>query len=327
MLVMSFTVSGISEEVFAEVFAEKVRPWFERARHAGTISAGDGRVLSWMAVEAEEERGAVVICPGWTEQAECYAELLYDLRESRYSFYLLDHRGQGLSEGDYPSRDRWYVRSWRSFVSDLELFFERVVRQKRHDEIVLYGFSMGGAVATAFLGAHPGAADRLILVSPMFRVNVAPIPHFVIRAFVGAMVLIGRGAAYLPGYGPYERRPFEGNPDRISSRVRYEELVRLNESNPAYMVGGASAKGGIELDRLSRAAERASSSVTVPTLLVQAGRDRMVSNDAENRAAARMKRCRKVVVPDAGHVVLLEIDRNRDRALEAIASFLGEGSR
>ena len=322
---MSFATTGISEETYPEVFASRVRPWLEAARRTGTITATDGRRLHWMAVEAEqEERGAVVICPGWTEQAECYAELLYDLRDSGYSFYILDHRGQGLSEGDLPSRDRWYVASWRRFISDLELFFELVVRERPHKKIVLYGFSMGGAVATAFLGKHPGTADRLLLVAPMFRINVAPVPHFVLRAFVGAMILIGKGRAYLPGYGPYQGRPFEGNPDRITSRVRYEELVRLNESNPAYMAGGASVKGGLELDRLSRAAERAASKVTVPALLLQAGRDRMVRNDAEDRAAARMARCRTVVVPDSGHVMLLEIDRNRNQALEAIAGFLAE---
>lgn len=320
---MSFAVSAIGEESYSEVFRQRVRPWFDDARRSGTLAAGDGRVLSWMSIEAEKERGAVVICPGWTEQAECYAELLYNLRESGYSFYILDHRGQGLSEGDLPSRELWYVESWRSLLSDLELFFERVVRQRPHEEIVLYGFSMGGAVATAFLGTHPGAADRLLLVAPMFRINVSPIPRFLLRAFVGVMLLLGRGRSYLPGHGPYRSRPFEGNPDRISSRVRYEALVRLNESDPSYMAGGASVKGGLELDRLSTAAERAASKVAVPTLLLQAGRDRMVRNGAQNRAARRMAQCRIVVVPDSGHVMLLETDRNRDPALGAIASFLG----
>lgn len=324
---MSRTVTGIAEEAYPEVFAKTVRPWFEKKRRSGTITAGDGRKLSWMSVEAENERGAVVICPGWTEQAECYAELLYDLHGLQYSFYILDHRGQGLSEGDLPTRECWYVRHWRSFVSDLALFFERVVRKRPHPEIVLYGFSMGGAVATAFLGEHPDAADRLILVAPMFRVNVAPIPLFVLRAYVKVMLLLGRGLSYLPGYGPYERRPFEGNPDRIASRVRYDELVRLNESNPAYMAGGASARGGLELDRLGRAAEKAARRVGIPTLLVQAGRDKMVRLDAQDRAAARMQRCRRVVVPEANHVVLLEVDRNRNQALQAIAGFLAETGR
>lgn len=314
----------VNEENLRQTYPEVVRPWFEQARKSGTLKAPDGRALSWMAVESPEERGALVIVPGFTEVADSYGELLYDLRESGYSFYLLDHRGQGLSEGDYPTRERWYVEDWRSFLSDLELFYSEIVMAKKHRRAVLYGCSMGGAIATAFLAEHPGAADALVLVAPMFRINTSPVPLPLMDLATRSMTALGKGTSYLPGYGPYESSPFEGNSWRIASRARYEQGQRLELSNPLYQSGGPTAKGGLELLRLCRGALMAAARVTVPTLLLQAGKDRTVSNRAEDQAAGRMKNCRTLVLPESNHVIMLEPDEVRSMAVEAIDEFLTE---
>jgi alpha-beta hydrolase superfamily lysophospholipase len=78
----------------------------------------------------------MVVLPGWTEIGESFAEELYDLRDLGLSFYVLDHRCQGLPGGES------------------ELLFEKVMRARPHRRIVLYGNSMGGAVESAFLARY-----------------------------------------------------------------------------------------------------------------------------------------------------------------------------
>jgi alpha-beta hydrolase superfamily lysophospholipase len=62
----------------------------------------------------------------------------------------------------------------------------------------------------------------------------------------------------------------------------------------------------------------------VPALLLQAGKEQVVSNRAEDRAAKAMRDCRKVVVADANHVIMHETDPVRNQALTAIRSFIEE---
>lgn len=319
------SATAIDESRYAALYPRTVIPWFEEASTIGTFRTLDGRRLSWRAVETPNEKGALVVIPGWTEAAEAYAELFYNLKDSGYSFYILDLRGQGLSEGDYPTHDRWYVADWRSFLSDVELFFDRVVNGKPHSSTVLYGFSMGGAIATAYLADHPEAAQQLILVAPMFGINISPVPLFVMRWISVLLAILGLGTSYLPGHGPWAERPFEGNPDCILSRVRFEELGRLARKTSEYRAGGATAKGGIELLRLSAAGFKAAGRIHAPTLLVQAGADKTVRNSAEDAAAARIEKCTKVVIPNCNHIVMMQPDGERNQAVNAIRAFLASG--
>ena len=318
---------AVDETGFEATYQQKVWPWFTASRTSGEFRASDGVMLRWFAIEAAHERAALVVLPGWTETAESFAEELYDLRDLGLSFYVLDHRCQGLSAGEIEPRDRWHVKDWRSFRSDTELFLEKVVRAKPHRRIVLYGNSMGGALATAFLAWHPGAAQALVMTVPMFGIQTPPFPAFVVTTTSMLYTLFGKGSAYLPGNRPYRREPFAGNAWSITSRARYEQLDRLNESRAEYQMGGVTARGGLELVRLSRASLEAAAKIDVPALLVQAGKDSKVRNDLQDRAVRAMRDCRKVVVADAHHVMMHETDSVRGQALAAIRSFLEEQAR
>ena len=318
---------AIDEADFEAAWQQKVRPWFTDSRKVGELRAADGLVLRWFAIESANERASLVVLPGWTEKGESFAEELYDLRDLGMSFYVLEQRCQGLSGGEIEPRDRYYVKDWRSYLSDIQLFVEKAVQSRPHRRIILYGNSMGGAMAAVFLARNPGAAQALVMTVPMFGVRTEPLPEFAVTATARLFILFGRGAAYLPGYGPYKSEPWEGNSWSITSRARYEHLARLDESRTEYQLGGVTARGGLELVRLSRAAQAAAAKIAVPALLVQTGMDTMVRNEAQDRAVRVMRDCRKVVVPQAHHVVMHETDAVRAQALGAIRSFLEEQAR
>jgi lysophospholipase len=155
-------------------------------------------------------------------------------------------------------------------------------------------------------------------------VQTAPMPQFAVTAMMRVFKLFGKGAFFLPGYGPYKQMPFEGNPWSISSRARYVILDGLNESRTEYQMGGLTACGGLELVKLSRAASAAAAKIEVPSLLVQAGLDEMVRNDAQDKAARAMGNCRVVAVKGAHHVIMHQVDGVRGQALSAIQAFLEE---
>jgi alpha-beta hydrolase superfamily lysophospholipase len=99
---------------------------------------------------------------------------------------------------------------------------------------------------------------------------------------------------------------------------------KCGELRPEYQIGGATVQSTLQLVRLSRAAMAAAAKIQAPTLLLQAGRDRMVRNDAQDRAVKSIRHCRKVIMAEANHVIMQEVDPVRGQALAAIRGFLQE---
>ena len=133
---------------------------------------------------ADQEKGAVVIVPGFTEGLVIYQEVIHDLLRNGWSAYVLDHRNQGFSTRLIDAADgldKGHLDRFDHLVSDLQAFVERV-RSARSAEgrpvrpMVLLAHSMGGAVSALMLARQgedtPFAAAAF--VTPMMAPTVAP---------------------------------------------------------------------------------------------------------------------------------------------------------
>jgi uncharacterized protein len=84
-----------------------------------------------------------------TEQASRFHKL-------GFSVFLFDYRGYGKSEGDFPSEAAVYVdarRAWNYLTQ------ERKIAPKN---IVIYGHSLGGAIAVNLATQHPNVAGLIV---------------------------------------------------------------------------------------------------------------------------------------------------------------------
>lgn len=291
----------------------------------GTLSGRDGVPLRHVTFIARPEAAAVVLAPGRTEPAEKYAEVIDDLLRLGYSAYVLDARGQGRSgrllgadaPPTSPERQKQHVLRFQDYVDDMKAFVDTVVRAAPHRRLFGLGHSMGAAIFTRYAEVYPDDLDALVLCAPMHDVPIG----FWGRRFVDLQVLLGRGEHYVRGKGPYDpaTEPFAGNPT-TSSAARFRAKHALL-TDPALKVGGPTYRWVQEVCRATRLMRAEAGRLTKPLLVLQASRDRVVVNAAQDEVVARAPRARKVVIHDALHELLLESDALRDGVLAHIAAF------
>ncbi len=123
--------------------------------HEEWFETPDGELLYGWYCRAERPIASAVFCHGNTGNLTTIAEIIPHLLRAGYNVLLFDYRGYGRSTG---------IPSFAGVVSD------GITASRFHDRIrppelpsILYGFSLGGAIAAQVIQHHP--YDALILQS------------------------------------------------------------------------------------------------------------------------------------------------------------------
>jgi pimeloyl-ACP methyl ester carboxylesterase len=103
-------------------------------------------------------RGPVLVAVhGLTTPSPVFYAIARGLARLGYRVLVYDLYGRGYSDAPEGPQDReFFMRQLRDLLAHQEL----------EDDLTLLGYSMGGAIATAFAAAHPGRMTRLILLAP-----------------------------------------------------------------------------------------------------------------------------------------------------------------
>ncbi|MFE2873208.1 alpha/beta fold hydrolase [Embleya sp. NPDC059259] len=237
----------------------------------------------------------------WTELA---AELRSDL-----SVEMIDLPGFGHSP---PPRNGDYSISAHCRA------VEGAILSLRKGPVHLFGNSMGGAVATRLAARRPDLVRTLTLISPALpdlRVRPSVLP----TAALGAPG-VGRALLRLSRRMTPEDRTrmsiamMYGNPAVVGEKAfadaaaEYRRRLELPYMMDAFSQSTRSVIGAY-LERGERALWRQAAEVRASTLLVYGRRDRLVDPRMAKRATETFPDARLLVVPDSGHVAMLEHPR------------------
>ena len=184
--------------------------------------------------------------------------------------------------------------------------------------VVLVGNSMGGAIAMLVAARSPHLVERLVLVDPALPAPLRGMPDLTVLGAFAAYAIPGLGEAYVRRRA--ERLGPEGmvretmrictvDMSRIPADVlqAHIELARRRRAF-AYPVDAylEAARSLVRLLALRRRMLATMRSITVPTLLLQGDKDRLVDLSAAQAAARACPSWRFEVFADIGHLPMLE---------------------
>jgi lysophospholipase len=320
------TAANSSTPVLVELYGLDSNPVPEGAE-AGTVVASDGVALRFARFPTTARRplGTVCLLQGRTECIEKYFEVAGELRRRGFGVATLDWRGQGGSERRLRNRRKGHVDSFEEYDRDIDAFMEQVVLPDCPPPYYALAHSTGGLILLRAARDSRARFTRMVLNAPLLGLaRSRPSPEFGFRL---AAVLAALGLGELDVSSrvtkTIDKMRFEGNPltsdpDRFArNRDIVVKLPELAVGPPTFAWLYAAT-----LAMRQTMEPEFGPAIRIPTLIISAGADRIVSLRAIEAVAAELRVGGQVVIPGAQHEVLMERDVYREQFWAAFDAFI-----
>lgn len=308
----------------AELFAhpDYPPPGHGRAWTARTRDGAQLRFASWRPT-VKPVHGTILLVQGRAEFIERYGETVGELRRRGFHVLTFDWRGQGGSQRFVSRARKGHVGRLRHYEADLALAMAQM-QERLPGPYFALAHSMGAALCLDAARNDRLPVARLVALAPMLELTIIEKPRRASR-LAGALFWLGFGKNFVPGGGDtaIATKPFEGN--RLTGDpVRYARNSALSAAARHLSIGDPTIAWVRTAFRLMArlAAPHAAREVRVPTLVIAAGRDRIVSTPAIERFAARLKTGQALILREARHEILMESDAIRAQFWAAFDAFV-----
>ncbi|HLD00039.1 hypothetical protein A2841_02040 [Candidatus Kaiserbacteria bacterium RIFCSPHIGHO2_01_FULL_48_10] len=128
-----------------------------RPAPAESIQTTDNVTISYLYEKGNPDLPTIIFLHGVAGNHTCWYDIAPHFSKRGYGVLLPDLRGHGLSS---KIQKRWLYHLPR-FLDDLEL----LVQKEKLTNIILVGYSIGGAIATLFAKRHPLVVKKVVLIS------------------------------------------------------------------------------------------------------------------------------------------------------------------
>ena len=293
---------------------------------AGILTMRDGVRIRYatFAATGRPLKGSVIVIPGRNECIEKYFETIADLCARGLGVAIFDLRGQGGSDRLLADPQRGYITDFELYVQDLHQLIEDVVLPDCRAPYYLLGHSTGALVSLLAAPSLMNRIRRMVLCAPLITLTGFPFSMRTLLRLSTFLFALGLGRRYMAGgRRPASPVPFANN--RLTTdHKRYERNQQIYIRHPHLALGGPTVAW-------VRAACRASETVTdeafiarihVPTLIVAAGGDEVVSTPDIALFARSMRSGSLLTINGARHEILQEADLYREQFLAAFDAFV-----
>ena len=322
---------AISEENYATEYKEKIIPVLNSFQH-GSFTGQNSISIHYATYNFKidnESTRCLIILPGRSEPLEKYAEVVHSLNTGslagNFTYFLMDHRGQGSSgrmiSKEASDSEKGHVDEFENYTLDLKKFLDTVVAQKNCSEKFLLAHSLGAGISIDFLQKFPNYFDRVALTSPMLKILTAPYKYAVARSIVLASMAVGRGEKYAVGQKAFNPvRNFEAN-TFTTSAVRYDMAMNIYDLFPKTKLGGVTNRWLNEVMKATHKIRLNYGKITIPLRVFHAGNESYSEPGEMVRLCDEAANCQRTFLPSSKHEVLMDKDSNRDVVIAGLEEF------
>jgi lysophospholipase len=267
----------------------------------------------------------VCIFPGRAEFIEKYFEAVGELRRRGFAVAVLDWRGQGGSSRLTRNPFKGHVNDFLEYEEDLSLFMKAVVLPDCPAPYFALGHSMASMVLFSAATKRGCWFTRMVMTAPMVKIAGLPLSQQLCRQLADGLTMFGFGKRAVPGDKTRFRQDqaFEGN-SLTSDRERYARNLSVLQARPELAVEVPTIgwlKAALEaIERVGR--EQFAPRVRVPVLMLAAGDDQIVSSEAVEQLAMRLRAGSQIVLRGSRHEILQERDTIREQFWAAFDAFV-----
>lgn len=288
------------------------------------VTTKDGRKLRAAYAIPASPKGTVVLLCGRGDFIERWFETIGDFIRRGFAVATFDFRGQGGSQRTYEDRYRDGIRHFSEYDDDFTSFMTQVVLPDCPPPFYAVGHSTGGLILLRALERRTWF-ERAVLSAPLIGVEVGVWPMPLVRFMCSLFPKIGLGRLFLPGQSkrPLAPQNFPGN-NLTSDRRRFLHATNTLAEQPDLGVGGPTFSWlNAALNALRHLQSRAAKvTFRAPVLIIAAGRDRVVDNDAIRRFCNAASGVSMAMIPEARHEILFERDSIREQFFAAFEAFI-----
>jgi len=276
----------------------------------------------------KKQQKCLVIVPGRSESYLKYKELSFDFFNAGFNIFIIDHRGQGLSQRIVANSNKGYVENFQYYVDDLTFFIEEIVSKHCQQKPYLLSHSMGGTIAAIYLQEYSNSIQSAVLSSPMLGFNGGGIPSFIAEPLIKTTAQLNQWLDdkpwYFFGHKNFSPETFEKNV-LMHSAIRYQQFIALYQNNKDIQLGGVTLQWLAESITALETIFTNIKKITTPTLVLQSSDDKFVNNESQDDFCQQLhalhpQSCpngKALVFKDAYHELFFESDIYRQPALSA----------
>lgn len=269
-------------------------------------------------------KAQILISPGFTEASAKYREVARKLYDKGYTIFVLDHRGQGFSDGETKIKGLVHIKNFDHYVTDL-LSVAKTVMSKDKPRYLL-AHSMGGAISIGAMAKEPDLFKKAALSAPMLQINAAGLPEWLALTVCNIFELLGLEERFVPGSNtPKLPIPFKVT-RATSSKKRFDEFMNFLIKKGYDVKGGGSiswVKQAIVFTKKIRQ-KKLHDQLKTQILLLEAGVDHYVKTTSYSAFCENTK-CQHAIFPEAKHEIYFERDAIHKRWLKLVGDFFASG--
>lgn len=273
-----------------------------------SFSVRDGTKLIYRYWQpAIESKKALLLLHRGHEHSGRFAEFVETLGLSDFHIFACDQRGHGESDGE-----RGYAENLATVVKDLDEFVGHIstTYDLPVENMIVVGHSVAAVLLSAWVHDYAPPIRAMVLATPALRIKL-----YVPLAIPGLRLLqTVRRKSFIKSYvksrmlthDADEARSYDS--DRLISRsIAVNILLDVHDTSTRIMEDAAA--------------------ITLPTLLLSAGKDWVVKNSAQARFFERLGSASKQMhlYPGDYHAIFHEVDR--DRVAAAVREFIAQAFR